>query len=269
MPVSCLITLSVAMDRDEINKIVFKGVNRPSQPGPDVGPPYHGELPRFHVYTEYDPQLANHLLDVMGLKWDEKHEVRLRPDGKPLHLVVSIRTDFPQEMTIAEMYKKYWKDVGIQTTLKPLSAQFLRERMLAGQYDISIQNLGFASKGFFMAAMRDEPVPLSSSWPINPPWGAWLVSEGEKGEEPPEGVKRLFEIHREFKAEPDPEKRVALEKEMFLIHSENLWTIGSVNQSPELRQVRYMYLNNRVKNVPVPCAGEWYYTIPSSWFIEE
>jgi len=263
------IALSVAMNRDEINKVIFKGMYKPSQPAPPDGPPYHGELPQFHVYTQYDPQLANHLLDLMGLKWDKDHNVRLRSDGKPLQLVASVQTGWIQHVPMAEMYKKYWKEVGIGITLKPLSEQFYSERRNANQHEIGIEPDNFGGRRPIIAAMRDEPVPITPNWMINSLWARWLLTKGEKGEEPPEDVKRLFEINKEFMAEPDAEKRIALEKEIYLIHCENLWEIGGIKQPANLPQVWYEYFSNRVKNVPDPCPPEDYYIQPSTWSIEE
>ncbi|MQY69301.1 MAG: hypothetical protein GH145_00350, partial [Firmicutes bacterium] len=82
------IALSIAMDRDEVNEIIFRGAYFPGQLRPDVGSRYDNTLPQFYHYTQYDPQLANRLLDAIGLQWDKDHKVRLRPDGKPLNLVV-------------------------------------------------------------------------------------------------------------------------------------------------------------------------------------
>ena len=263
------IALSVAMVRDKINKVVFKGMYTPSQPAPPDGPPYYGELPMFHLYTQYDPQLANHLLDLVGLKWDEEHKIRLRPDGKPLKLVANVMAGWDPPVTMAEMYKKYWKDIGIQITLKPLSPQFYGECIRAGQHEIGIATINVGGRGFIIAAMRGTVVPISPSFATNPPWAQWLLSEGEKGEEPPEGIKRLFEINKEFMSEPDAEKRASLEKELYIIWSENLWIVGGIKQPAEVPQIFYTLFSNRVKNTPSPCSPEWYYAIPSSWSIEE
>jgi len=207
------IALSVAINRDEINKVVFKGMYKTtSVPAPPDGPPYHGELPQFHIYSQYDPQLANHLLDVMGLKWDKDHKIRLRPDGKPLQLVAVVQTGWVQQVPIAEMYKKYWKNIGIEITIKPVSEQFYSQRRAGGMYDIGIQPVNWGGRRPIIAAMRGEPVPIGTNWCVNPPWGLWFITQGKKGEEPPEDVKRLYEIHQEFMAEPDPEKRTVLEK---------------------------------------------------------
>ena len=263
------IALSVAMNRDEINNVVFKGIYIPSQPATEDGPLYHGELPQFHVYTQYDPQLANHLLDTIGLKWDKDHNVRLRPDGKPLQLVVIVNTNVVQLVPIMEMYKKYWEDVGVQITIKPLSQDFFYQRIRSGQYDMGVTYVVLGGTRPWIPAMRSNTVPIEPNWDVNPPWAAWLLSEGEKGEEPPEGVKRLFEISKEFMAEIDVEKRTALQQELFMIWCDNLWSISGLKRPSNLPQIFYSVINNRVKNVPEPCAMEWYYAVPSSWSIEE
>ena len=263
------IALSVAVDRDELNGIVFKGLYIPSQVGPPDGPPYNGELPQYKMYTQYDPGLANRLLDTLGLKWDRRGEVRLRSDGEPLHLVLTVGDpEANQQVPIAEMYKKFWKDVGIEITIKPVARKLYEEVVVAGRHDLALlwANWGMRPTS---VALRGESSPIRTSWPVSPPWALWLISNGDKGVEPPQGVKRLYEISSEFKSEVDQEKKIALEKEAYLIHSDNLWVISAVKQPADYLPIYYLVIHNRVKNVPLPTPGEWQYTHIPSWFIEE
>ena len=62
--------LSLSIDRDQINQQLFDGRYVPAQASPSDGPPYHGEGPEFHRFTEYDPTRANKILDGLGLQWD-------------------------------------------------------------------------------------------------------------------------------------------------------------------------------------------------------
>jgi len=258
------IALSLAMNADEINEIMFKGQYITSQPAPPDGPPYHGELSQFHVYTQYDPQLANQLLDTMGLKWNKDRTVRLRSDGKPLELVLNTGMFYGMPR-IAEMQKKYWKDIGIETTVKPLSGDLLHQRISSGDYDLSTGTYNIGGVRPIITALRENVVPIIPEyWGINPKWALWCVTNGKEGEEPPRDVKRLHEIHKEFVGEPDADKRATLEREIYLIFCENLWVISPVRKPSDSR---FLVFSNRVGNVRKPQPSETYYGVPSSWYL--
>ena len=55
---------------------------------------------------------------------------------------------------------------------------------------------------------------MAKTWKVNPKWGAWIVSGGKDGEEPPEDAKKLYDLHNQFKAEVDENKRIEIEKEI-------------------------------------------------------
>ncbi len=108
-------------------------------------------------------------------------------------------------------------------------------------------------------------MPIATSWLINPPWAQWVMTDGAEGEEPPEDVKRLYQIYKEFVAEPDAQKRAELEKEVYAIHNENLWVIGAVKAPADLASTWYAYFSNRMYNIPNPLAAEFYYSVPATW----
>ena len=261
------IALSVAINRDEINEVIFRGAFFPGQCRPDMGSPYDNTLPQFHVYTQYDPQLANRLLDAIGLQWDKDHKVRLRPDGKPLNLVAIVSTErgpFMAEM--AGMYKKYWGEVGVNVVVKPLSSQFFGERINASKHELAIGQFCMGGMRPCLTGKRGEPVPLGPGWVINPKWGEWCVTNGAKGEEPPEDVKRLYELHKEYLREADADKRAAIDKEIYLIHCENLWMIGGLKVTPA---TQYNVFSRKFRNVPEPQAAECQYNQPSAWYFKK
>ena len=59
--------VSHAINREEINKLNYFGTVRPSQPMPPLGSPTRAATEQLAtLYTEYDPELANSLLDEIG-----------------------------------------------------------------------------------------------------------------------------------------------------------------------------------------------------------
>ena len=264
------IALSHALNREEINNTRFKGMyGTPSSPAPPDGPPYYGESEQFHRYAKFDPDKANKLLDELGLKWDSKKEERLRPDGSRLNITMLVYIGWGQSVEVSEMYKKYWDDVGINVNLRPLSSALLSEQRGASQHDLAFGPVNWGGRRPIIALLRGEQTPLGPDWKINPKWGAWIMSDGKQGEEPPEAAKRLRELHLLFVAEADPAVRQKYEEELYKIHNDEFWTLTSIKQPADLPQVYYTAIANNLKNVAVPVAPEWYYCQTSTWYREE
>ena len=259
------IALSIAYDRDEINEVVFDGLFKPSQVAPPDISVYNGADPAFKQYIEHDPDRANEILDSLGLTWNSDRTQRLLPDGRPFELGVQVHTAVVDTVPISELIAQGWEDIGLKTTLVPLAGDLHTQRRMAGDYEIQIRQVNWGGIAPIIAAMRGEPVPISSSWLVNPPWAQWVMSGGAEGEEPPEDVKRLYALFEAFVAEPDPQKRFDIESEIYKIHQDNLWIIGTIKQPADLPSVRYAVFSNRMYNIPNPVAGEWYYAVPESW----
>lgn len=259
------IALSIGYDRDAINEVVFNGLYKPSQVAPPDASVYNGADEGFKLHTEHDPDRANEILDSLGLTWNDDNTQRLLPDGRPFELAAQVHTGWVQQVPIAELIAQGWEDLGLSTTIVPLEGSLHSERRSAGDYELQIRPVNWAGQAPIIGAMRCEPVPICSNWLVNPPWAQWVITDGAEGEEPPDGVKRLYEIFEEFIAEPDAQKRFDLEAEMYKIHQDNLWVIGSIKQPGDLEAVWYAVFSNRMYNIPNPVAPEWYYAAPETW----
>ncbi|NLF14200.1 MAG: ABC transporter substrate-binding protein [Anaerolineaceae bacterium] len=260
------IALSLGFDREAINETIFNGTFIPSQPAPPEDTVYRGGDPAFKQYIKHDPDEANKILDGLGLKWNAAHTQRILSDGRPFELSALALSDgvFPV-VQVAELMVQGWKEIGLNVILVPAPGDLMDERVLAGDYELTIAANNFGGKAPIIAALRGEPMPIVNNWEVNPPWGQWLISDGKEGEEPPDDVKRLYEIYAEFVGEPDTQKRIALEKEVYEIHNRNLWIIGAVKAPADLPSSWYAYFSNRMYNIPSPVAPEFYYSVPATW----
>ncbi len=260
------IALSVAIDREKINKLLFKGLAEPSHPTVASGPPYYGER-LFKKYIQYDPKLADQLLDETGLTKRDKEGYRLRPDGKRLRMTCLVATHLAIWMEIAELYKEDWKARGIEVVNKPIDFGLVDPLLQEGDYDIMMVMLALGGRPDnpllrdCLFLLRGAESVLCSKW------GLWFATEGKEGEEPPEDLKRVMELRQEAILEADEEKAVALTIEAFKIAEENLWLIGGVNPPVE---ERYAIVNNRLRNLPSPSMeAEGLHEIWSTLFIRE
>jgi len=253
--------LSLAIDRDDINESIYFGLGTPRQM--TVTPETSYFEPRFaQAYIEYDPDRANQLLDEMGLEWDEKHEYRLRPDGKILSWTVEFYpfAEVPGAIPMAELIKGYWKKIGIKINLKQETGELLSQRAAANFVDMQfwegdkVTEIGFTGfPEFFVPYIVD----WSATWAVE--WARWYQSEGKEGEEPPEKIKRLLEWYEKMIAARSHQERVEYGKKILASQAENLWTIGTVGLVPQPIIAR-----KNMKNIPEKGIYGWdtLYTAP-------
>jgi peptide/nickel transport system substrate-binding protein len=261
------VALSIGIDRDEINDTVMRGSGIPSQ----VGPTYkeEGWSDTWKVYTEYDPDEANRLLDGLGLEWNGNRTARLRPDGDPIQIVALIETWRIGAVEMTEMYTQYWADLGLKIIAKPMEPNAKNFEWEEGRYEMRV---GLSSAGHPMESIfeDDRMVPLvADSWVVDRNWGLWATSGGEEGEEPPTAelqadIKRLWELRGMFFPESDAAKREAMIDEAMAINLKHLWTVGGMNANPDLTFNPY---NKGLRNV-VGVTYAWSSHVPAAWFFE-
>ena len=116
------VALSHAIDRDEINGLLFGGRYNPSQLAPNSGPPFHGERDMFRQFIEHDPDTANQMLDEIGLSARGRDGFRLGADGNALRFILYHPSWPPENPEIGELIKGYWAEVGINLAVKALDA---------------------------------------------------------------------------------------------------------------------------------------------------
>jgi len=238
--------LSVAINRDEINKIIYHGLGVPRQmtvlPNTTYYKPEWGE-----AWAQYDPELANELLDGIGLTERDSEGYRLGPDGEKLLIVLNVISHWVPELPdITDMYKIYFADVGINTIVKPMPEEPIYEVVNALDHDIFIRF--FAGGNWLQCPANGYLFPRDTGWHVAPAWARWILTDGAEGEEPPGWVKRLAAIDGEAKAEVDLETRFALYDEAILLCVNNLMPIGVWGVAGGIDAVAI--ITNRLKNVP-------------------
>jgi len=242
--------MSHAINRDEINELRFAGTGTPRQPIADPGASFYEEgIDQY--YVEYDPDLANDLLDEIGLPWDANEEWRTRADGSPLNLTLEFWAGKSNVAEISELLRNYWGAVGINITLKPEEKNFYMDRLVANETDMGNWAIGGGSEVY---SRQNEPIRWRPPWhwmttPLGgPSWRLWLESDGEEGLEPPEIIKELWDLTVEWLAEPNgTERYMELGRQIFQINAENCWLIGTVGLVP-----RVAVIKDTVRNAPKP-----------------
>jgi len=253
--------MSVALNRDEINEVIFFGLARPAQmTAHPTSRAYKEEYAKS--YAQYDPTLANKLLDEMGLKMDPSSKLRMLPNGQPMQ--IQFDWNNTQLTSLMDMCVEYWKKIGVQVDYKPVLRPVLRPKITTNQLPMSswggdevFDTLLARRPKWFAPHFGDE-----GTWA--PLWGKWYVTKGKDGEEPSPEVKSLFEWFDKY-AETDDVQYV---DKILASQAENLWTIGTVADAPVP-----MIFNKDLKNVPDSEYWVWdaldgFESYPEAWYFD-
>ncbi len=264
--------LSHAIDRNEINELRFAGRGVPRNPIMHPGPGFWEEG-MDQYYTEYNVELANQLLDEIGLVYDSDGRFRLRPDGDPLTLTMEVDAGRADLSEVGNLIKSYWAAVGVNINVKGQDQQFFMQRMRANEHDIGVWAIGGSSEPY---SRQNEPIRYRPPWhwsstPLGGPlWRQWLDTDGAEGMEPPDIIKELWDITVQWQAEPFGTDRYnELGRQMLLINAENVWAIGTVGLVPRASIIR-----NTVRNHPQDTNilsieyGMWTPYLMAQWWLD-
>ncbi len=260
--------LSLAINRDEVNEVLYFGMGRPRQF--TLIPESMYSKPEFEqAYAEYDLDKANALLDEMDLEWDADHKFRLRSDGKKLAWTIEFYVSETPKTQTTELVVDYWREIGCDVSFKEISAELDTERYSANMVEMGLWHGDKATDVLFPVSAQFL-VPYSTGWETTwgTEWARWYTTEGAEGEEPPEEIKNLQAWWEELKTTVDKEKRIEIGQKILQSQAENLWVIGVVGCSP-----KPVIFGANMRNVPEDGLTGWdvvhgSYRHPEQYFFE-
>ncbi len=215
--------LSLAINRDEINKTIFLGLGTPGQASLLKGSRYSKDE-YDKVYIEYNPDKANKLLDEMGLDKRDKDGFRLRPDGKRITIPIEYFEVNRYVGPVTEMVIQYWRAIGIEATMKLIDSSLWYQRYDANETVMSVWHACHATDDAFPV----DPfwfVPYTSpSWA--PLWQRWYATGGKEGEEPPKEVKEIFKWYETMETTTNQAVRIKAGQQLAKAQAEKLYRIG-------------------------------------------
>jgi len=243
--------LSLAIDRDEINEILYLGMATPSNNTVRPMSPLFKEEYRTSN-AHFDIARANRLLDELGLSQRNDTGTRLLPDGRPMVIVLETAGESTEETDVLQLVADSWKRIGVRLFAKPQTRDILRQRIYSGETMMTIW------AGLENGLARPEQSPqelacLSQSQLWCPKWGQYRETRGKSGE-PVEldSVKRLNELVGEWEETIEPARQEAIWREMLDLHARYQYTIGIVSgvQQP-------VVVGPRMRNVPEKGVYNW------------
>jgi len=262
--------MSLGLDREEIREIVYLGQGTPAQAVPAEAATVNFVTPEhLSAFIEHDPARANALLDEMGLARGSDG-IRRRPDGAPL----TIRLVFASQgspVQLHELTRGFWADLGIQVDLREVTSDEYRAQGNNNDVDVFIwKNDGIS--GPFISQDATMLVPPFGDF-FNPgggfEWVNWMNSQGAQGIEPPEDIRKLWDLAGEFLRQPlGSAESDRIGGEIIGIHSDNLLKIGVVAGIPS----PYVHRNDLQNVQPLTAKTyDFYWTYPyrpQQWFLK-
>jgi peptide/nickel transport system substrate-binding protein len=256
--------LSIAIDRDEINELYYRGLGTPRAiTAIRSEPTFEADVAEMNI--EYDPAEANRILDELGFTKKNSDGIRLGPDGKPIFFTVfAAGGTWPLHADVAQVCIEYWRKIGVDGLLKSI------ERSV---YYTMSQNNEFTIQSF-----TSPGTSLANNWWVfpqigthnSPAWGRWYATSGKEGVEPPAGSKTrmAMDLYREARQATNFDAVVDATKQILRWANEEIWGIGIVGEIPAVGAAKKS-LKNIPKDAPSGTHIGWPGNLyPEQWFYD-
>jgi peptide/nickel transport system substrate-binding protein len=246
------IAMSYAIDREAIRELVFLGLGEFRQGVPAPFHPYYPGDEWAFKYTQYDPDLANQILDGI-IPNKDADGFRTLPDGSPLDIEIGVVPEqFVAWDDVGQLIVEDWAKVGVKAHVE------LRERTLhfamrpANELQVEIWNedtTGFPFSGQPKFDPRSDPALCFA-----PLVRIWYQTNGAEGVEPTPVIKQIVDIIDEAKVSARG-RQIELAQELFRIWADNVFEIGTVGLTPSVQGV--VVVNANLRNVPEVAGNDW------------
>jgi peptide/nickel transport system substrate-binding protein len=246
------IALSHAIDREAIRELAFLGLGEPRQGVPAPNHPYYPGDEYAFKYTEYDPDLANQMLDEIGMTERDAEGFRLGPNGDPIDLEISVVPAFANWPDVAQLVVEHWGQVGVKAHVE------VRERALHFQMrdanELQIDLWNEDTTGFPFSGQPKMDPRSSPALAFAPLVRTWFLTNGAEGEEASPEIQEVIDLIDQAKL-VGREEQIAMGQELFKLWVDNLWEIGTVGLTPMVQGV--VVANNNLGNVAETAGNDW------------
>jgi peptide/nickel transport system substrate-binding protein len=244
--------LSVAIDRAEVNESLFFGLARVGQIAPMPTSKYYKSA-YGEAWAQYDPDLANQLLDEMGLDQRDGEGFRLRSDGKRLSYMIEhpgIRVG-ASTGKYTEMVVTYWREIGIDASTKEITNQLYGERMNGFQVHCGIWHADRCTD--MLLHIQPQwfiPTGDAAQGTASGAWANWFNAADRTAADliqPPDEIKELYGYFDQMTTVLSEDERVMWGQKIFDYLAEHPLEIGLVLECPTP-----ILFNKNLRNLPRP-----------------
>ncbi|MDH3228808.1 MAG: ABC transporter substrate-binding protein [Alphaproteobacteria bacterium] len=243
--------LSLAIDRHEVNQVIYYGLALASQNTVLPQSPLFREDYR-RAWTQFDLDKANRLLDDVGLTGRNSAGVRLLPDGRAAEIIIETAGESTEQTDILSLVRDSWQKVGIRLYSRPSQRDVLRNRIYSGETLMSIWE-GLENGLPTADTIPEEFAPshqIQYQWPM---WGQYVETGGRSGEpvdmdEP----QQLFALLDQWYEAGNRARREEIWHRMLAIWTDQLFTIGIVSGA-----MQPVVVNARLRNIPEDGMYTW------------
>ncbi len=241
--------LSLGIDRRMINRALYFGLGKEGGMTALAASPFF-EPDNLTKWAIYNPELANNMLDEMGLTERTASGIRLLPDGRPMEFVIETAGERQEVENALAIITDTWRDLGIKLIMRPLDRDILRNRVFSG---VTMAAVWFGwdngiPQPFTPPSYLAPTDQVFFAWPK---WGQHYQTHGAAGEpiDLP-AAQRLMDLSKAWQGTSIEEERTKIWREMLDIHADQQFGIGILSEAPQP-----VVVSDRLRNVPE--KGKW------------
>ena len=183
--------MSVAIDREEINEVVYFGLGEPRQ---------WATWPESKFYEEGDK-------DADGF--------RLFPDGSRVSWVIQLDTEQADIVDVFELTVEQWRSVGLDPSFRPINRSLLNELVAANDVGMSGWEGDISDITWAWFSRLNHPGHGNVRW--GQAWNLWLdgFTDNEFAEEPPEEIAWVYNRWQDMIDAVTEAEHVAIARELW------------------------------------------------------
>ena len=243
--------LSMAIDRHELNQVIYYGLAR------ETGNLVLPESPLYEAafaqrWTKFDIVGANRLLDELGLTRRNAQGTRLMANGTPLDITLVFATEESEPSDLLELIRDSWARIGVKLYPKPLTRDLFRNGVFAGSIKMSMWS-GVENGIPTATSSPQEFAPTLQQQLQWPKWGQYVETRGRSGEPVDLATaQELSALNTEWTRAVTDAERARIWRSILDIYSDQVFSIGLISGVPQV-----VVVNRRLRNVPPEAIYNW------------
>lgn len=249
------IGLSHAINREELNQIIYAGTARPWQAAPRPDTELYSETMATQ-FTTLDIDLANEHLDRV-LPERDNDGFRLLSNGDRLSFDVEVLTSRQLQVDALELIKGYWGQVGVEMNVRPVERSLSTQLRQNNEHDASVW---IGGGGYDLLGLLDPKwyLPFDYESSFASAWGIWNQNRTDAvAEEPDAQALEQIRLYEALQSTPGVEAQLDIMRQILAITEERFYIIGT-NMEPD----RVGVVNRDLRNVPGSMPNTYFYMTP-------